>query len=129
MTGACDLGQPKIEDLRVAAVGDKNVCRLDVAVHDALAVRGLERVRHFNAQTQQRFQLQRLTLDQVLEGLATEALHDDEQAPFVLPNLVNGANVGVVQRRSGARLSPETFQGLGILRSFIGQELQRDKTP
>ena len=82
---ACDLGQPEIEDLGMSAIGDKNVCRLDVAVHDAFAVRGIQGIGHFNAQAQEHLEFHRLALDQVFQGLAAEALHHDEQRPSCCP--------------------------------------------
>ena len=45
----------------------------------------------------------------------------------MIADLVNGANVGMVQGRSGARLATETFQGLRILRDLVRQELERDE--
>ena len=39
-----DLGQPEIENLRVSARGNEEICRLDVAVDDAGRVRCFERV-------------------------------------------------------------------------------------
>ena len=71
----------------------------------------------------------RLALDQVFQRLAREALHHDEQPSIVLPNLMDRANIRMIQRRSGPRLSPEALQRLRILRSFLGQKLQGNKTP
>ena len=42
------FGQSKIENLGVSAFGDKNVCRLDVPVHDPFGMRGVQRVGKFN---------------------------------------------------------------------------------
>ncbi len=84
-------------------------------MNDAFGVCRVECVGDCDTQTQQPFQLQRFALNQVLQGLARETFHCDERASFVLPNFMDGADVGMVQRRSGASLSPEAFQGLGIL--------------
>ena len=51
-----DLSQTKIEDLGVSALSHENVCRLDVAMHDALAVRGVERVSNFDGEREQRLE-------------------------------------------------------------------------
>jgi hypothetical protein len=44
-----DFGQTEIENLGVSALGDKNVGGLDVAMDDALGVRGVEAVCNVNA--------------------------------------------------------------------------------
>jgi hypothetical protein len=66
-------------------------------------------------------------LNQVLQGFAGEALHHDEKMAVVLADLVNGADVGVVQRRRSAGLAAETFESLGIVGGAVGQELEGDK--
>ncbi len=48
-----DFRQSKIENLRVAALGNENIRRLDVAVNDAFRVRRVERVGDFNRQIQE----------------------------------------------------------------------------
>ena len=42
---ACDLGKSEVQNLGVAALGDKNIRGFDVAMHDAFGGRGVERVR------------------------------------------------------------------------------------
>ena len=48
----CDLRQPEIQNLGVAALGDKNIGGFDVAVDDAFGVRGVECVGNLNRQTE-----------------------------------------------------------------------------
>jgi hypothetical protein len=43
------------------------------------------------------------------------------------PDLVNGADVGMVQRRSGLRFALETGKSLGIFGNVIRQKLESDK--
>ena len=51
----------------MAALGDKNVCRLNVAVNDALRVRGVERIGDFCGERKQAFGFERFAGDQVAE--------------------------------------------------------------
>ena len=52
----------EVEDLRVLAGGNKDVGRLDVAMHDSGGVGGGESVGDFDGQVQRQFQLKRLYL-------------------------------------------------------------------
>ena len=52
--------QPEIEQLGVAAFGDEDVGRLDVAVDDPLGVGGFERVGEFHAEFEDAIRGQRL---------------------------------------------------------------------
>ena len=63
------------------------------------------------------FTIQRTVADQGLQRLAVEELHDNERLPFVLPHLVEGADVGMVQGRSGV------LRG-GSVREIAGLELR-----
>jgi hypothetical protein len=43
------LRQTEVENLGMSALGDENVRRLDVAMHNPFSVRRLQRIRHLNA--------------------------------------------------------------------------------
>ena len=45
----------------------------------------------------------------------------------LLPDLIDRADVGMVEGRSSLSFSLETSQGLGVLGDVIGQKLQGDK--
>jgi hypothetical protein len=42
----------------------------------------------------------------------------------VLANLVDGADIGMIQRRCGAGFPAEAFERLGVLGRILGQKLQ-----
>jgi hypothetical protein len=46
------------------------------------------------------------------QGLAFEQFHGDKGLPIVLINLVDGANVFVIERRRGPRFHAEALEGL-----------------
>src|SRR6266478_3006861 len=48
-----ELCQAEVQNLRMAAFGDKNICRLNIAVNDAVRVGGVECVGDLNTQVQQ----------------------------------------------------------------------------
>ena len=91
------LGQPEIQNLGMAALADKDVGGFDVAVDDALGVGGVERVRDLDRERQERFNFQRTPRDAVLQRQPVQKLHNDEGLPILLDNVVNRADVGVVQ--------------------------------
>ena len=111
--GRGNLGQAEVENLGVPALGDENVGGLDVAMDDAFAVRGIERVGDLDGQAEQHVHFQRATGDAVLEGQAIEVLHGDESLAIFLANIVNGADVGMVQGGGRLGFAPKALQRLG----------------
>jgi hypothetical protein len=53
--------------------------------------------------------------------------HGDEGSAVFFANLVDGANIGMVQRGRCPGLAAKTFQRLRVLRQFIRKEFQYDK--
>ncbi len=121
------LGQAEVENLGVAALGDEKVGGLDVAVDNAFAVGRVERIGDFDAQRENRLQFHGAPGDEVLERDAVEELHDEEGAAALLANVVDGADVGMVQRRGGLGLAAKALEGLAILREIVGKKLEGDE--
>src|SRR5271166_4434729 len=86
-----DLCQPEIEDLSVACLSDKDVRGLDVAMDNSGCVSGRESV------------------DAVLQRHPVQILHDQKYLIVVLADLVDGADVGMVQGRRRTRFAAETL--------------------
>src|ERR1700688_1103296 len=99
------LRQTKIQNLGASALGDENVRRLDVAMHDALGMGRVERVGNLDAESQKRVIVERPSCDVVLQGLALEILHRDVRLLVTLADFVNRANVGMVESGSGTRFT------------------------
>ena len=123
-----EFGQAEIEKLGVAVEFDEDVGRLDVAMNHAFGVRGGKGVGDLDGKGEQDFDLQGLSGDAVLEGHAFEKFHGDEGLIIVLADLVDRADVGVVQRRSGTGLAAETFERVRIAGNVSRKEFQGDKS-
>ncbi len=62
----------------------------------------------------------------MLQRLAFQQLHGDERTALEFANVVNGADVRMVERGSGARFATESLDSLSVMRNIVGQEFQRD---
>ena len=118
-------GQAEIDHLGVAVVPHHDVLGLDIPVHDPGGMGRGQRLGHLADEVHQlgqggtpgRERPQRLPLDQ---------LHDEEGLALVLVDVVDRADVGMVQGGGGAGLAPEPLQPLGIPGILLGQELEGD---
>jgi hypothetical protein len=84
-------------------------------VGDAFGVGGVD----FDGERQNQLGFDRLSADAVLQGQAVQKLHGDESLSALLVNLVDGADVGMVQRGGGLRLPLKTAQRLRFLGDFV----------
>jgi len=50
----------------------------------------------------------------MLQGLAAQHFHHDELLALVFGNLVDGADVGMIEGRCSPGFTAETFQSLGV---------------
>jgi hypothetical protein len=64
----------------------------------------------------------------MFQRVAIEKFHGNECARIMLADVVNGADVGMIQRGSGLRFALESRQCLRVFGNFIGQKFQGDKT-
>ncbi len=122
-----DFGQAEIENLGVAALGDEDVGGLDVAMDDALGMRGIEAVGNFEGEGDDSFVIQRLAADLVLQGQAIQKFHGDEGLLAVFADFVDGADIGMVESGSGAGLPAKAFESLRVARHLLGQKFQGDE--
>ena len=107
-----DLRQPEIQNLRLSSIRDEDVRGLDVAVDDALRVGRVQSIGDLDAKIEHSLDLQRLAADPVPERLPLQQFHGDEGSPIGLVNLVDRADVRVVQGGRSLGFPLETAEGL-----------------
>src|SRR4029077_2044761 len=73
--------------------------------------------------------LQRTPRNAVLQRYAIQKFHGDERMTIMLADLVDCADVRMVQGRSCTCFAAETFQCLRILGHIFGEKLQRNEAP
>jgi len=79
-----------------------------------------------DAPIEHRLDLHRLASDSVPERLALQQFHSDEGSPVTLVNLVDRADVRVVQRGRSLGFPLETAESLCVVGEIVGKELQGD---
>ena len=131
MIGAGDFSgkkfcQTEIEHLGLPAFGYKYIGRLDVSVDDPLRVCGVQGIGDLNAQIEHCFNLQRLAIDYMAEGLPLQEFHSDECSPLDFVNLIDRADVRVVECRRCSCFASESLQRMRIVGESIREELQSD---
>jgi len=123
-----ELRQAEVENLGIAAWGDENIGGLDVAMNDPGVVGRSQRIGDPDSEREQRFHLQWLAGDALFQGGALQILHDDEGAAVLFTDVINRADVRVIQGRRSLGLAPESAQGFGIAGEVIGQKLESDES-
>src|SRR4029077_18986607 len=111
----------------MSPLGQKQICRLDIAMNDSFGVGCVQGVGNLDADIEQRIQLESPTEDHFPQSLAFQIFHHQEESPLVLANFMNGADVWVIQSRGGARFTPEALERQRIVRQAVGQKFEGDK--
>jgi hypothetical protein len=121
-----ELGEPEVEHLELARGAHEQVRRLDVAMNDAALMRRVERAGHLHRQVDGLRDGDRAGLQQLLDALALAQLHHDERLAVVLLDVVDDADVRVVERGGELGLAVEARERRGLGRQPRRQELERD---
>jgi hypothetical protein len=99
---------------------------LNVSMQYPFSVGGVEGIRRLHPEVQQLGVGHGPAEIRPVEALAFEQFHHDEGLVAAFVQLVDGADAGMVERRSGARLAPETLQRRRVLARGLGQQLDGD---
>ncbi len=121
-----ELRDTEVEQLGLPSFRDEDVRRLDVSVNDALGVRGIERVGELAANVQDLLKRQGMPMDAAAKRFALEQLHRDEVPALVHADVVDRADVRVIERRRDSCFPQEPLDVLRRHAVALGQELQRD---
>ena len=95
-------------------------------MRDALPVRLVQRVRDLDSDLQRLIQRQRHVLQPLRQRDALQVFHHQEVDPVLGPDVVERANVRMVQAGDGLRLALEPLLQIGVGRDMLGQHLDGD---
>ena len=124
--GACQAGQPHVDDLHHPLPVDQQVGRFDVAMDHVLLVPVRQAVGRLPDMVRGGLEVQRpLRIDHLLKVLPVDVLHDDEIAAAFGVDAVRPDDVGMVEGGDGSGLGEEPFQGVGVLADLPGKDFQR----
>src|ERR1017187_849204 len=90
-------------------------------------MRSVQRVGNLNRQANQNFRLNWFSVNAMLQRHAVQKFHDHEGLPVLLVNLIDGADVGMVQGRCSFGLPLEAAQCLRVSGYFIRKEFEGDE--
>ena len=88
---------------------------------DRLPVRLVQRVRDLDRHLQRLIQRQRAFFQPLGQRVALQVLHDQEVDPVLLPDVVERADVRVVQAGDGLRLALEPLLEVGVGGDVLGE--------
>jgi hypothetical protein len=97
-------------------------------MHDAFGVSGVEGVGDFYGEGDKNFEVERASGDTVLEGDALEVFHGDEGPSFKLTDVMDGADMWVVQCGCGLGFTLEAAQGLRVFSDVVRKEFEGNET-
>src|SRR5258708_804937 len=94
---------------------------------DTFGMRGVQRVGNLDCKFEYLVQGERLAGDYMLERAAVHEFHGDELLAVLLANIVDGANVWMIERGGSFGFAAEALERGGTLRSFRRKKLERDE--
>ena len=123
------FGEAEIQHFDVAIAALHQVLRFDVAVDDACAVGGFERLADLHDDIEYRAQCQVAILEQRAQRLAFDVFGRDEINFARAVYFINRENVRMVERRGGAGFVLKAAHAFGVAREIGAQDFQRHQAP
>ena len=117
------LGQTEIEDLDFAVAGEFDVGRFQIAVNDALFVRGFERVGDLAGDGESLVNRNGSRRDTFGERGPVDEFHHQRSDTAGFLKAVNSGDIGMVQRCQRLRFALEAGHAVGVLSESSGQYL------
>jgi hypothetical protein len=96
-------------------------------MNDAFGVGGVERVGDLDTQQQQGFQPHRTPAYAVPQRHPVQKLHGNEGMPILLADVVESADVGMIQCGSGLGFPLKAGQGMRVADDVFWQKLEGDE--
>ena len=93
---------------------------------DAVAMRGVEGGGDLDGALDRLVGRQRALRNSIRERLALEARHDEEVGALVLADVVERADVGVIEGADRLGLALEALAPIGVRRRFVREDLDGD---
>jgi len=95
---------------------------------DSFRMSSVEGVGDFDAERKQRFRVERTARDTMLQRRAVQILHDDESLLILFADVMNCADVGVIQSRRSLGFAAEASERLRIFGDVVRQKFQGNET-
>ena len=106
-----ELGEPEIEELDLALGSQHDIGGLDISMHDARLVGGVESIRQGESDPLRFSHLEGADLQALGQGLARIVGHGDPGPPAVLPDLEDRPDTRGIESGCGPRFALETVPG------------------
>ena len=115
MTGiALQLRQPEVEQFHPSRLRDHDVAGFQIPMHHTLPVGLVQRVGNLDGVFECLIERQPSLFQPLLECLALDVLHDEVVNPVLFADVVERADVGVVQAADSSCFTLEAFTALGV---------------
>jgi hypothetical protein len=111
----------------VAALGHENVRGFDVAMDYAFCVCCVECVCNLKGERQDQFGVHWPTANAMLQGHSVQKLHGDERVAVLVVNLLDRADIRMIQCRSSFGFALKAAEDLRVFGYLVGQELEGNK--
>jgi len=121
------LRQPEVQELR-ARSGQHDVAGLQISMHHALAMSLVQRVSDLDGMLQGLVERQGALLQSIGERVSFDVLHDHEIHAILAADVVERADVGMVQAGDGPGFTLETLLELGVVGEVRRRDLDGDRS-